>query len=81
MPETAAGVRKPQRTLYRQTKSMGDRRNNRLVPAHEMNRKTASETQLREIRLVRFDEGEACLLSEPHLFFSRGRRFVGKVLC
>ena len=48
--ETATGVRKLQRTLYRQAKSMGDRHNTRRMPAHEANRRTASESRMREIR-------------------------------
>jgi hypothetical protein len=50
VPETAAGVRKLQRTLCRQGKSMGDRYNTRRMPAHEANRRTASESRMREIR-------------------------------
>ena len=50
VPETATGVRKLQRTLYRQAKSMGDRHNTRRMPAHEANRRTASESRMRETR-------------------------------
>jgi len=50
VPEKAAGVRNLQRTLYRQAKSMGDRHNTRRMPAHEANRRTASESRMREIR-------------------------------
>jgi hypothetical protein len=50
VPETAAGVRKLQRTLYRQAKSRGNRHPTRCMLAHEANRRTASESRMREIR-------------------------------
>ena len=50
VPETVEGVWKLQRTPYRQATSKADRRNNRRVPAHEANRRTASESRMREIR-------------------------------
>ena len=50
LPEMVAGVRKLQRTLYRQAKSMGERHNTRRIPAHETNWRTASESRMREIR-------------------------------
>ena len=50
VPETVAGVCKLQGTLYRRVTSKADRRNNRRVPAHEVNRRTASESRMREIR-------------------------------
>ena len=50
VPETAAGVGNLQRTLYRQAKSRGNRHTTRCMLAHEANRRTASESRMREIR-------------------------------
>ena len=49
VPETATGVRKLQRTLYRQAKSTGECPIGQ-TPSNEANRRTASESRMREIR-------------------------------
>jgi hypothetical protein len=49
LPETATGVRKLQRTLYRQAKSK-PKWKMPLGNANEANRRTASESRMREIR-------------------------------
>jgi hypothetical protein len=51
VPETTAGVRKLQRTSYRQARSMGECRISRQTLAQEANLRTDSRRRMRKIRL------------------------------